>query len=216
MAAWQIRVFERDTPTNEVVAWLGDGAPTPSGGGGGHEPIDLPRRGAVSVWRGRSGLLSQSIPIVIGSVTGGVSVMPMLHRLINMYRPDSPTDEPPIVKVYAEGDTVLFQHLDYTLANFELGDAVANDAQIRVQQAVTLELQEHRPDERLMPASKTRRAGQSGNRRRRPRTYRVRAGDTLSGIARRLDLDGWRELAKLNRISDPRELRVGQVLRVPQ
>ena len=48
----------------------------------------------------------------------------------------------------------------------------------------------------------------------RPRTYRVRRGDTLSGIAARFDTTVT-ELQRLNRIADPNRLRVGQVLRLP-
>ncbi|WP_433856641.1 peptidoglycan-binding protein [Streptomyces kronopolitis] len=45
--------------------------------------------------------------------------------------------------------------------------------------------------------------------------YTVRAGDTLSGIARRLDLD-WRELAKVNGLSEPYTVYVGQELDLPE
>jgi uncharacterized protein (TIGR02594 family) len=47
--------------------------------------------------------------------------------------------------------------------------------------------------------------------------YRVRAGDTLGEIAERLlgSRERWQEIARANGITDPRTLRVGQVLRVP-
>src|SRR5690606_3645858 len=46
--------------------------------------------------------------------------------------------------------------------------------------------------------------------------YRVRAGDTLAAIAARLlgSAGRWQEIARENGISDPRTLRVDQVLRV--
>jgi LysM repeat protein len=47
-----------------------------------------------------------------------------------------------------------------------------------------------------------------------PATYRVKSGDTLSGIASRFGTTV-RILAELNGISDPARLRVGQVLRLP-
>jgi LysM repeat protein len=46
-----------------------------------------------------------------------------------------------------------------------------------------------------------------------PATYRVRSGDTLSGIAARYGTTS-QALAKLNGIKDPRNLKVGQVLRL--
>jgi LysM repeat protein len=46
------------------------------------------------------------------------------------------------------------------------------------------------------------------------RTYRVKAGDTLSAIAARYGTTV-RKLAALNAITDPRALRIGQVLQIP-
>ena len=46
------------------------------------------------------------------------------------------------------------------------------------------------------------------------RTYRVKSGDTLSGIAARYHTTV-AILQKLNNIKDPRTLRVGQVLKLP-
>jgi hypothetical protein len=54
---------------------------------------------------------------------------------------------------------------------------------------------------------------------RRRRTYTVRPGDTLSGIAAGLGMSDWRPLYKANRGvigPDPNLLRPGQVLAVPQ
>lgn len=47
-----------------------------------------------------------------------------------------------------------------------------------------------------------------------PRTYTVRGGDTLSGIAGEYGTT-WQVLAELNELEDPRRLRVGQVLQLP-
>lgn len=50
------------------------------------------------------------------------------------------------------------------------------------------------------------------------KSYVVRRGDTLSSIAAALYRrpDAWRELARANGITDPRDLRPGQVLTVPR
>lgn len=45
-------------------------------------------------------------------------------------------------------------------------------------------------------------------------TYEVQSGDTLSGIAAEHGTT-WQELARLNKLSDPRRLKVGQVLELP-
>jgi nucleoid-associated protein YgaU len=49
------------------------------------------------------------------------------------------------------------------------------------------------------------------------RTYTVKRGDTLSGIAGKVlgNAGRWHDIANLNGIRDPRTLRVGQVLRLP-
>ncbi len=47
-----------------------------------------------------------------------------------------------------------------------------------------------------------------------PTTYTVQSGDTLSGIAGEFGTT-WQVLAELNKLDDPRRLRVGQVLKLP-
>ena len=45
-------------------------------------------------------------------------------------------------------------------------------------------------------------------------TYKVQSGDTLSGIAAEHGTT-WQQIARLNKIEDPRRIRVGQVLEIP-
>jgi 2',3'-cyclic-nucleotide 2'-phosphodiesterase/3'-nucleotidase len=45
-------------------------------------------------------------------------------------------------------------------------------------------------------------------------SYTVQSGDTLSGIAAEHGTT-WQELARINKLSDPRRLKVGQVLALP-
>ena len=45
-------------------------------------------------------------------------------------------------------------------------------------------------------------------------TYKVQSGDTLSGIAAEHGTT-WQQIARLNKIDDPRRIRVGQVLEIP-
>ena len=45
--------------------------------------------------------------------------------------------------------------------------------------------------------------------------YIVKKGDTLSGIAKRLGLNGYKELAKVNGLSWPYTLKIGQTLLIP-
>ena len=69
-----------------------------------------------------------------------------------------------------------------------------------------------------LEALKARVASRSARPRRAGRTYTVRSGDTLSGIAARLAMDDWRTLYEANRSvigRDPDLIRPGQVLKVP-
>jgi soluble lytic murein transglycosylase-like protein len=52
----------------------------------------------------------------------------------------------------------------------------------------------------------------------RPTTYTVKRGDTLTKIARAYGLPSWRTIFAVNRdrIRNPNQIRVGQVLRLPQ
>ncbi len=81
------------------------------------------------------------------------------------------------------------------------------------------------PDERLPdpepPAEGSASAPAAAASGDRPRTYRVRAGDSLSRIAARTMNDGtqWRRLYEFNRAvigSNPERLREGMELRIPQ
>lgn len=223
---WRIRIYEKDRPSRGIHAWLGSTVPTPSGGGGGHEARVRPRREPVLVWAGRPSLMVQSVEIILGGfsdhpaagVDGGVPVMAARQTLVNMFRPDDPEDEPPVVKVDTRGDAVMFQQLNYVITNLEWGDAEADAEMNRVQQTVTVELTEYRPDELLRAQHGKRRRKGGRGRSKGPRSYTVKAGDTLSSIAVRLKVKGgWRAIAEIQKppIHDPRSLRVGQKLRLP-
>lgn len=78
---------------------------------------------------------------------------------------------------------------------------------------VTLTLTEAVPDPN--PRATKKKHGDSGGKR--PKTYRVHAGDTLPKIAVRFygHADRWHDIAKTNHIRNPRHLKVGEKLRLP-
>lgn len=71
-----------------------------------------------------------------------------------------------------------------------------------------------RPGQKLVIPSKTAAVGTPGKVRR---THVVRRGDTLSAIAERYlgAANRWREIANLNKVSNPSALRIGQSLDLP-
>lgn len=202
-------------------AWLGDRPPMPSGGGGGHELVDLPGRKPVLVWR-RGDLVVLTVPILIDAYADGEAVAGEYNDLIRMWRPLAPTDEPPAVRVEADGDSVPFSHLTWRMTGLEWGDAVANEHGNRTRQAFTVTLTEDNPEQRIEAQTSGSGAKRRADKRKkgkgsaRPATHTVAAGETLEGIGAVVGLS-WQQIgsAQTPPIRDPRELKVGQVLSIP-
>lgn len=210
--SYQVLIRQRDKPFHGVTANLHDKVPTPSGGGGGWEEVQLPHRAAVLIWRGR-GLLKLTFSIIFDDQMKGDSVTanPTYQTLLHFWRPEPapnhPPPEPPVLRLFASGDVIPYRNLDYVITNLEWGDATGDDDAQRTQQSLILEFTEFRADERLKTAAKAK-----------PRTqrYKVRKGDTLSKIAREHGITA-KALGAMQKppIKDPRKLKVGQVIVVP-
>jgi LysM repeat protein len=58
----------------------------------------------------------------------------------------------------------------------------------------------------------------AGQQAAQPRTYKIQAGDTLSGLAGKLygNPARWRDIALANPKLDPRRLRAGEIIKLPQ
>jgi nucleoid-associated protein YgaU len=58
----------------------------------------------------------------------------------------------------------------------------------------------------------------AGQRAGQARTYKIQAGDTLSGVAGKLygNPAQWRDIALANSKLDPRRLRAGEIIKLPQ
>lgn len=227
-AVYRVTIYERARPMSRVIAQLGDTPPTPSAGGGGWQPVTLPKRAAVTVWQGRDNPLLMDVPIVLGSLTppsplvGGETHPTALQhphpthdemsRLIRMWRPDKEHHEPPVLKLKGPGDAVPFQHLPWVLNDFTWGDAVGNGRGQRMLQQLVLQFMEYRADERLQTISLEKR------RVREQQVHFVKAGETLITIARQFRLKGgWKELGQAQHppINDPRNIHVGEKLLIP-
>jgi nucleoid-associated protein YgaU len=129
-----------------------------------------------------------------------------VNRLRGLMRPDSKEHAPPIVRfVWNESIfTGVVEKLDVNYLLFQ-----PDGVPLRAQLDITLK--EYRPA--AVQANDPPRSSPSVEK-----SYVVRRGDTLSSIAAAVYRrpDAWRELARANGITDPRDLRPGQVLTVPR
>ncbi|MEV4319029.1 LysM peptidoglycan-binding domain-containing protein [Actinocrispum sp. NPDC049592] len=129
-----------------------------------------------------------------------------VNALRNLMRPDSREHAPPIVRfVWDEAVfTGVMEKLDIAYQLFR-PDGVPLRAQL------DLSLKEFRPA--AAQVSDPPRSSPTVEK-----SYVVRRGDTLSSISAAVYRrpDAWRELARANGITDPRDLRPGQVLTVPR
>ncbi len=215
MNPYEITFYERKRPARKTTVRLGDVPPTPTAGGGGWAEVPLPKRSAVMVWTGRDKLLVLTIPVVIGGyAVNDNPVFPERTALTAMWRPDDPTEEPPVVKIKALGDAVPYQGLSYVITDLTwgsgAGDADGDGDAHRIMQKMVVTLTEYRADERLQ-ITRVKLHHQA-----RATRYTVRRGDTLKALARRFDIT-WQRLGEAQRppIRDPRKIRVGQVLTIP-
>jgi nucleoid-associated protein YgaU len=129
-----------------------------------------------------------------------------VERLRGLMTPDSREHAPPIVR-FVWGRSVftgVLEKLDVTYQLF-LPDGTPLRAKL------DMGLKEYRPA--AVQAMDPPRSSPTVEK-----SYLVRRGDTLSSIAAALYRrpDAWRELARANGITDPRDLRPGQVLTVPR
>ncbi|MEV6824479.1 LysM peptidoglycan-binding domain-containing protein [Amycolatopsis sp. NPDC051102] len=124
----------------------------------------------------------------------------------NLLRPDSREHAPPVVRfVWDESVfTGVLEKLDVTYQLFR-PDGVPLRAQL------DLSLKEFRPA--AVQVAESPRSSPTVEK-----SYVVRRGDTLPSIANAVYRrpDAWRELARANGITDPRDLRPGRVLTVPR
>lgn len=162
-----------------VLARVGDGTPTVSGGVGGWEAVPRPLRRPLTVWRGTPDPLTLSLPILLDGFDEDKPVEKDVRTLEKMGGLDRGDPEPPELIVEGAVPHSETHRGRWVLNGLDWGDAIrrASDGQ-RVRQAVTLTLVLKVDDDRL---DRIRHA------QARP-TYRyvhARPGDTYEKIAAR-------------------------------
>jgi LysM repeat protein len=220
--AGQVEFVCEDPPLSSA-GWIGDGPITPSGGYGGWTEVDRPKRISITEWAGSKGY-KLSIPVLFDGFASGTTVEPQIAALERMARQQGGNEEPPVVHVVTVGSRPRTPSVDWVIADIAWGDAIYNAAGLRTRQIATVEVWQYIGDETIITLARKRRKKKgkggkkgSGKKGAANKTYKVKAGDTLSEIAARElgSAKRWREIAKLNNIRDPRNIRKGQELRMP-
>lgn len=96
---------------------------------------------------------------------------------------------------------------------------IKEDAQYGFDVMVSIRLKEYKPygTKTYKVNKKIKPKGKSRDYKDTPKTYKVVKGDTLSQIAKKYlgDSSRYKEIAKLNKISNPNLIYVGQVIKLP-
>ncbi|MFF8958572.1 LysM peptidoglycan-binding domain-containing protein [Streptomyces sp. NPDC014894] len=129
-----------------------------------------------------------------------------VNALRDLLRPDSREHAPPIVR-FVWDEAVFTGVVEKMDVNYQLFHTDG----VPLRALVDLTLKEYRPAALQV-------ADRPFSSPTVEKSYVVRRGDTLSGISAAVYRrpDAWRELARANGITDPRDLRPGRVLTVPR
>lgn len=203
---WHVRISERDGDAS-VLGYLGEAVPTPEGGGGGYENVDMPKADGVTVWRNRP-VLTYSFEIIFSKFLTEESVMDDVTTLWRMFSPAEASTPPPVVRFNAAGKLLPFENVDWWIDNLEWGDAEANNDGDRSLQRLTVHLTQYLPDVQI---TRTK-------RHQWPAMVVVKKGWTLKTIASKYKVPGgWRAIGKIQSkpITDPRKVKTGQHIRMP-
>lgn len=199
---------------------FGERGPKVIGGGPVLARIVRPHRKSLTEWTNDEPLSIQ-IDYLMSDWENrlGVPIERAIRTIEQMQGLDSKTPEP--AELIVRGDPPGSVPHDYTnstkrrwwIEDHSEGDEVyRNQFGNRIQAAGVITLTEIVQDDRLerLPTKKKKR------RRRMAVTFCiVKKGDTLISIANRFHVKGgWKTLAKLNKIRDPRHLKVGQHIRL--
>lgn len=191
-----------------------------TGGGPILETIALPDRKSLTEWKGREPY-AFNVDFLLDdwSAGEGLQIEMTYRKLERMMGIDEGDPQPPQVIVLGDPPgSIPHDFHDNSRARWWVaGVAIEDEATLRnssgnrVRIMGVISFMEVSEGQLLTSASnKPKPATGTGKHR-----HTVRKGETLMSIANRYKIKGgWRTLAKLNNIRDPRKLRVGQIIRL--
>lgn len=212
-----------DPPGASLVFRLDPEQVTAGGGVGGWVEIAHPKRRSSTEYGGQP-LRTLTVEVLFDGWRQQRDVENEC-RILDVWGRIAPGRREPSVLELRYGS---YTGLRWVVNGLDWGAALRGAGGRRLRQYVTVELLEHRdaqlalkPVARAKPApAKPATAGRpSSGTAVRPsgRTYKVKAGDTLSKIAQAQlgKASRWPEIARLNSLRDPDKITVGQTLRLP-
>lgn len=213
--------FKQVTPNGPTVVVLAGEGPAIATADGGWQVVQRPKWVGFTDWAGFDPY-RMAVPILFDEWRRGKSVEGNIELLRRMMRPAStPRTQTPVVKV--SGPTIPHQSFKWVITSIEPGEEIRRPSDgRRVRAFFTVHLLQYLPADILVTANKSpakaaEDAKEGSGAATTTKTYTVKKGDTLSGIAKWHlgDASKWHAIADLNGIRDPRTLQIGQVLRIP-
>lgn len=203
-------------------------APVVTAGYGGWSKVARPRRKALTEWVGRDPV-SITIEFMMDSPDdAGLPTETAARTLESIAGLDSNDPEPPLCLLLSN-PPALMPHGYHRAAHvrwfvetltWDADQTHYNKEGNRIRTAGTVVVTQYVEDTKLSGlAAGGKGKSTKGKKGSRRKTYRVKKGDTLSGIAARKDTYNdpkrWVDIKKANGIRDSKNLKVGKVLKLP-
>lgn len=214
--------FLSNQPRVGIVCGLGDGPATSSGGGSAWSTITRPKRTAGVEYTGID-LEQLTIPLLLDRLVEsqdlpGAHVEDAIEVLEMLRRPAAGAPAGTIPPVVTIGGMVPHKGKRWIVTGLDYGDAIWRGLR-RVRQELTMTLLEYQSlDLIAVPSAARKKVGGS------TRIYVWKKGDTLNRVVmKELGAKGAKDIAakvaevkKLNKIRDPRSIKVGAKIKLPR
>ena len=191
----------------KVVVLRGSEPPRMTGGGGGWQIVQRPRRLGLTQWQGREPY-QMDVPVLFDGWADGDDVEADIARL-NQMQMGKNSDPPPTLQI---DGAVPVKGIRWVIAGIEWGTNViwvsgVNGRPVRQRQDAVVKLLQYVKDDRLVISNKST----------APRRHIYKKGETLRGLAQKYykDASKWKKIADANKIRDPRNIKPGTSLRIP-
>lgn len=206
----------------EFTATFADGSPLVIEGYGGWQVVPRPREIGVVEWQGRNPIAIE-IPFIIDYYMSGIDnpginceeKVTKLEKLCGV----GTSYQPPICRVDSGGviphDHTIWPTGRWVIEQVQWDRAIelrAGNTGRRLRCGGTLQIRQ------FVVARNILRRIKKNDKARKPKTYVVKKGDTLSKIALYFykDPNKWKLIADANKMRDRRSLSIGQRLKIPR